>query len=54
MDQVKTGKTVNSIIKDALNERDYADDVRFIAKVPRMMREDMSLHDGFAFDGDFN
>ena len=44
----------NSIIKDALKQRDYADDVRLIGKVAKMIREDMSLHDGFVFDGKFN
>ena len=44
----------NSIVKDALKQRDYADDVRLIGKVAKMIREDMHLHDGFVVDGKFN
>ena len=41
----------NSIVKDALKQRDYADDFSLIGKVAKMIREDMLLHDGFVFDG---
>ena len=43
----------NSIVKDALKQRDYANNVRLIGKVAKI-RENMFLHDGFVFDGKFN
>ena len=45
---------LNTIVKDALDERKYEADVRSIYKVAKLIRKDMFAHEGFHFKGGFD
>ena len=45
---------LNSLVKDAMKEREYKDDVKAIARVAKVIRGDMFDHKGFKFSGNFS
>ena len=45
---------LNTIVKDALEIREFDKEMQTIAKTAKIIREDMFKHQGFKFDGHFD